>query len=312
MLKNQDLYNDLIGYLGNEPGTGPADEDLRILQAINAAMQDVYTSGPEFVRETRVALRFAQPQTVTFGATQGSTATTGTPFAASMVGCTIRINGEDVDNEIVSPTSVLVPILQGSSSNFSGTVYFDSAQLPPNVIKVSGNVFIDDTPRELKPFQFKENQLWKQYPIWMWDPYCTNRASLIVRSRPAYPVGYWVEPMQANSPASLFSLRLRIWPVPEQPHVVKLIAETSAPQLVLTDLEIGSPTPANILPIPGGLHETVLLPLARFRLSSYPHFLPTKRELVIAEGQTALDNLRKIRPQQQSGATLRPPYFLPR
>ena len=236
-----------------------------------------------------------------------------------MIGCLIRIAGEDTDNEVASNDALMFPIANPGSPTASATVYFHAAQLPDDVVKVAGNVFVGDTYRELKPLPYKENTLYKQHPTFQLDPYYTVHPNVLLQYRIGFPLGYYVERMPTNIPNTLFALRLCLWPVPDTQFTVKFLGERSAPQLQLEDLEIPPPgwTPetepkaSRNVAIPSGLHETTLLPLARMRLSSWPHFLPSKRDFVAADAATALENIRKVRPQTQGGAVLRPPYFVP-
>ena len=310
MLTNQAIYNDLLGYLGIEPGNGAPDTDQRILQDINAALQDIYTNGPDYIRRQRQTARYQAPWQVQIGVTTGSNVTTGTAFTAAQIGCLIRIDGEDVDNEVTGPNSLLNSIV-GTTRTASGTVYCDSVTLPANCIGVEGNCFLDDTARELQPLKFQDKTLFKENPTWAIDPYYVTRSTTFIRSRIGFPEGYYLENCQINT-GSTFGLRMRIWPVPQMPYAVKFMGIMVAPSLALADLEIGAGTPTKTTPIPGNLHETTLLPLARKRLSSYPHFLAEKRPLVLEEAAQALTNLESISPQPQTGAKLRVPYRAPR
>lgn len=312
MLTNQAIYNDLLGYLGHEPGNGAPEEDQAILQAVNGGLQDIWTNGPEFLREKRMALNYPAPTTLTIPTVQGSDKIAGEPFTDRMIGCLIRIAGEDTDNEVASNNSLMFPIVGPSVPTASATVYYHAHKLPHDMIKVSGNVFIGDTYRELKPLPYKENTLYKQHPTFQLDPYYTVHPNVLLQFRIGFPLGYYVERMPVNQPESLFALRLCLWPIPDQQFTIKFLGETSAPQLCLEDLEIARMGGATkTVAIPSGLHETTFLPLARLRLSTYPHFLPSKRELIVAQGATALEGIRKVRPQAQGGAVMRPPYFIP-
>jgi hypothetical protein len=311
MLFNQDLYNDLIGYLGIEPGNGLPDTDNRVLMAMNAGLQKIWTKGPYYLRRQRGACVLPSPQAVTFNVTNNSVTISGnTSYTAQMLGCMVRIQGEPGDNEFVNGTTLLVPITQATGT-VTATVYFNTFTLPPGVTGVSGNVFLDDTAWELQPYFYEDQQMFKQWPRFPVDPYYILQSSLYIRLKVGVPTGYYVVPAQVQT-GPTYSLQLKVWPVPSNQHTITFVQEMGPPKLTLTSLELGNPqpTPTLITPLPGDMHETAWLPLARMALSSYPHFLESKREYVAQESSDALEYLKSLTPQRQSGAQLRPQTFM--
>jgi hypothetical protein len=151
--------------------------------------------------------------------------------------------------------------------------------------------------------------MFKQWPRFPVDPYYILQSSLYIRLKVGVPTGYYVVPAQVQTGPS-FALQLKVWPVPSYQHTISWIQEIGAPKLQLSDLEIGAETPTLITPLPGDLHETAWLPLSRMALSSYSHFLESKRAYVMQESADALDYLKSLTPQRQSGAQLRPQTFL--
>lgn len=314
MLYNLDVYNDLLSYLGHEPGNGAPEENTRILQAYNSALQTIYSDGPYWMRKNKGAAICPAPQQITIGVTNGSvTLANGAQITQRMIGCMIRISGEPGDNEIVDNQTLLVPITQPSGT-VAATVYFNAIVLPATVNSVSGNVFLDDTAWELQSLFYGENQLYKQWPAFPVDAYYTLQTNLYLWVKIGIPTGYYVQPLQKQIGPNWGS-RLMIWPVPNSQRTIKWDLELAAPCLTLDDLEldlIGTNTaPTKAVAIPGGMHESVLMPLARFALSSYPHFLESKRSFITAENATALNKLKQINPRRQNGAQVRPEYFMP-
>jgi hypothetical protein len=318
MLYNLDVYTDLLSYLGNEPGNGSPDEDARILQAYNSALQTLYSKGPYWMRKNKGSAICPAPQQLTLGVINGSVALSdGSQITPRMIGCMIRIQGEPGDNEIVDNATLLVPITQ-PSAQVSATVYFNAVILPSTVNSVAGNVFLDDTAWELQPLFYGENQLYKQWPAFPVDAYYTLQTNLYLWVKIGIPTGYYVQPLQKQVAPS-WGARLMIWPVPNSQRTLKWDQELAAPAVQLADLEIDlinpdgtfSSPPTKSVAIPGGMHESVLLPLARFALSSYPHFLESKRAFITQEYGEALSKLKEINPRRQNGAQIRPEYFRP-
>lgn len=316
MLYNQQIYNDLLGYLGIEPGNGVSTTDERIRQAMNSGLQTIWTKGPYFLRRKKGMAIIKTPQTITIGVTKGSaTLSDGSQVTTDMIGCMVRISGEMGDNEFVDGTTLLAPVSQATSPSVSATVYFNAFTLPANVSSVSGNVFLDDTAWELQPYFYQENQMFKQWPSFPVDPYFVLQSALYIRLKIGVPTGYYVVPLQKQV-APDWKVQLKMWPVPSSQHTLSWEQEENAPNIPLADLEIGDPgqdqpTPTKMLPLPGGYHETAWLPLARMALSSYPNFLEEKRAIVATEAGDALSYLRALTPQRQSGAKLRPQVHLP-
>jgi hypothetical protein len=318
MLYNLDVYTDLLSYLGIEPGNGTPDVNIRIVQAYNAALQTLYAKGPYWMRKNKGAAICPAPQGITIGVTNGSVSLTdGSQITQRMIGCMIRIEGEPGDNEIVDNQTLLVPITQ-PTAEVSATVYFNAVVLPHTVNSVSGNVFLDDTAWELQPLFYGENQLYKQWPAFPVDAYYTLQTNLYLWVKIGIPTGYYVQPLQKQVAPSWGS-RLMIWPVPNSQRTLKWDQELSAPCVTLAELELDlinpdgsySEQPTQAVAIPGGMHEKVLLPLARYELSSYPHFLESKRAFITSQWQEALSTLKEINPRRQSGAQVRPEYFMP-
>jgi hypothetical protein len=166
----------------------------------------------------------------------------------------------------------------------------------------------------LQPLFYKDNQLYKQWPAFPVDAYYTLQTNLYLWIKIGIPTGYYVQPLQKQVGPN-WGFRLMIWPVPNSPRTLKWDQEIAAPSLSLTDLElnlIGTNTaPTKAVAMPGGMHESVLLPLARNALSSYPHFLESKRAFIATEAANALSLLKEINPKRQNGAQIRPEYFMP-
>lgn len=316
MLYNQDIYNDLLGYVGAESGMGPTDTDSVILRAMNKALQTIWTKGPYYLRRKKAMAVIKPPVTITIGVTKGSaTLTDGSQITDDMIGCMIRIGGEPGDNEIVDATTLMAPLTQPTNATVSAVVYFNSITLDIGVTSVAGNVFLDDTAWELQPYFYEDNQMFKQWPSFPVDPYFILQSALYIRLKVGVPTGYYVVPMQKQV-APNFRNQMKMWPVPNCQHTLSWIQEFMAPNLSLADLEIGEPgedqpTPTKILPLPGGLHESAWQPLARMAFSSYPHFLEEKRAFVQTESDEAIQYLKDLTPQRQGGAMLRPQVHLP-
>jgi hypothetical protein len=322
MLPNLLLYQDLLSYLGVEPGNGTPDTDQAIATALNGALQRLYILGPTFLRRNDGRWNVRAPVTINLGVTQGSTALTdGTAITPDMVGCTIRIFGENADNEVVSASQLLAPP-EVATGEVAATVYFDSFTLPANVISVSGKALLNET-WPIWPAEAAGDEFFTQRPYTTGPPnthsYDANpNGYSYYRLRVGVPIYYSVQPLQLQVSPN-FCQRLRIAPMPAGPFTMKWQQECIAPTVAVADLEAAliqpdgtlSAQPSNYILIPGGTHEITLLPLARMELSANPHFLEEKRAFVQSGAADALTILDKMNPQRQLGMQARPDVFLP-
>lgn len=85
---------------------------------------------------------------VSITVTQGSTEIVGGSLSSLAYGRTIRINGDGIDNQIVSSTELLHPYV-GPSGIAQAIIYSDSVTMPEPYSELVGNPRILDTGREL-------------------------------------------------------------------------------------------------------------------------------------------------------------------
>ena len=103
---------------------------------MTAGLQDIFDLGPSEIREKPGGAYLQAPTSVTLTVTQGSTTISSlTTYASWMLGCSIRIAGDDQDNELQSSTKIAVPYT-GTSGSVTATVYGDCIQLDDTVGRV--------------------------------------------------------------------------------------------------------------------------------------------------------------------------------
>ena len=235
------------------------------------------------------------------------------PIPPQAVGCTFRIAGEAMDTKILSydpdtQTGTLQDaITQFSTANGGGTLYFDSFPLDSDVMAVKGNVFLDGTWLELQALQYRQNQLYKEYPNRPIDGYGLQTA-ILDRIRVGRPVGYWIMPGLVQNQA-WYVQNMQVWPMPREMHQIQYDVEVNAPNLLLNDFT-GPNAATTYTPMPATMHETILLPMARIFLAIDPHFQESKRA-VLEPIEAIKERLSKLNPQRQLGAVIRPPYWGP-
>jgi len=148
-----------LGILSLDPST-PVNQPFPIepgdlsdaCQVLSSAIQEAaQESGQEQLNQPGSAFVQA-PAAVTLTATQGSTTVSAfSAFTSWMVGCTIRLAGDDQDNEVLSATQLARPYVGGSASGINGTVWQDSLTLDAGVDHVTGPLVLTQNRLSIKP-----------------------------------------------------------------------------------------------------------------------------------------------------------------
>lgn len=83
------------------------------------------------------------PTSITLTATQGSTTVSAlTTWASWMEGCTVRLNGDTQDNELLSQTQLARPYTGTSGSGITGTMWNDCFTLDDTVERILGPLIL--------------------------------------------------------------------------------------------------------------------------------------------------------------------------
>lgn len=221
----------------------PADARLEILDAINGGLQLLHSLSPHQAKITTGGIYLAAPVTISLGVTQGSAEITGYDFTEDQLYCTIRIDGDDIDNQVIGENEVLHPYT-GETGTVSATVYYDAATVPEPYDEIVGNPRIVETRRELFPFN---------PPAEEW-----------IRRHVCEPRFYHVEPNARNQN-------------PPAPSVIRMDALPGSAyrltaQFTLSPARVSFPdlltSESSELPIRAEYVETYLLPICRGILSS--------------------------------------------
>ncbi len=286
---------------GNGRNTmGLADGDLDdVAAAINGAMQEIFGQGLPFISQRRWAsvLRAPMPITITI-AEQYDTACVITGYQPWMLGCTVQINGDPQQNEIVSPTALLRPHA-GTGGVMSATVWADALALPPYVVSVIEPVEMPLLPF-LQPvsdrFQFRSyNQPFQ--PTSRRGSQGGNYTRYITANKQVgIPVVYLVESFYDETKTDL-PLFLRVNPMPQTAYPITMSVTIKPPTITSQDIDFdnGGSDPLTLLPIEW--HESVLLPVAVQRFSTHPAFKGASSPAeMMRQYQMAFKQLKTRRP----------------
>lgn len=114
---------------------------------ITAALQEIALESASEQLGQPASFYLRAPTTVTLTATQGSkTISALTTYDGTwMPGCTIRINGDTQDNELLNATTLTKPFVGASGSAISATVYHDCLTVGSDVEKIIGPLMLEQS-----------------------------------------------------------------------------------------------------------------------------------------------------------------------
>jgi hypothetical protein len=232
------------------------DDALHLLDAINSGIQQFYALAPSIYKQTSMSGILRAAQDVTLDVTLGSPIFTGYTASYYSKGYTIRIEGDDNDNEIVASNGLLDSYM-GETGTRQATIWGDCLQL---------NTVIDRLTSE--PKLDTGDVLWKDDEYKQWGGFCYPEGWGFRRGLRNRKVGrprrYWIEAVgqsQAGDPAFL----LRVDTLPDQDYRVRLDGELAPRKVTFIDLT----TPV-VLPIDDALVESNVLPICASELTESP------------------------------------------
>ena len=222
--------------------TMPGPAQLDIVDAINAAIGDVFPMLPGHYRRTTcsVTLKTPRTDTFTFNARYDTKLTTS-PFLTAEVGCTVRLGDDQRDNEITGADSVLDGYL-GTALSGTATIYQDAAGIFEVIERINGGVVaekLDGTRTRLT-----HNPELRRY-----------------KRQVGTPTEYRIDPVGAVQGAEPVCL-LRVHPMPDTDYIIRLDAELSSIHVTWAQIQGAG---VNI-PVPQRIVEGALLPIAREKL----------------------------------------------
>ena len=274
-------------------GPGLREGDVEELVAcMNGALQELWDRAPVAVRFARLGIDLHAPTTVTLQVTPESTALSAFGgYEPWMDGCTVRIAGDDCDNELVDGQTLLRPYSgagEAAPVTVTATVFADCASPGAEVtgvvdpIGTCGSVHL---PRLLTRVASRV-----EFESW----------SGMAQKKTGMPEVCLVETRVLPSRSRL-GIRLRVHPMPMEAMLLTYGAMLNAPMMTVADVGTVN-DPGRTFPIPGGWEESVLLPLALQRLSVHPNFAPdSARDEIERQVATARRMMQSAAPQRPAG-----------
>jgi len=285
-----------------------------VANAINGALQELWSKGPAWFKRRELTAALHGPTSVTLmEVAHNSTALTGVMgWEDWMVGCTVRMAGDNYDNEFVSATELLHPY-QGTPkvagfgeipifSDTAATVFGDAITLGPTVGSVLGCVRLADI-RELTPVASR-SEFNRANAYHEGDYGERTLAVQAKRPMPGQPHSYWVDTIySATDSATQPVIRLRVTPLPVASFVLKWDSEIVQPAVEVDNL--GDDTV--VFQLPNESAELILLAYVLQRFTAAPWFKNTDAKPEIArQFQEAKSALYAARPQVKRARKIRP------
>lgn len=271
-----------IGVLSFDPATNANSVGRRAIEAgdvefacacLTGGIEEMLEDGPAALSEKRYSNVLRAPTNVTLDVTNGSaTIANLTTYAAWQIGCTIRIAGDNDDNEIVSSTELLRPYLGATGTGRAAVVYSDAIKLPgtiknvldpvklPNIIPLLGT---SDRERFMRFGQDTPMDAMRQ----------PEYASYILQNKTIGQPAIWMAENAIDTTVAGGNTFLRFNPMPGQAYSVTAKVKVRAPIYTPADIFTSSnydTDPGAVIPVDS--HASIVLPFALMRFTAHPSF----------------------------------------
>jgi hypothetical protein len=217
-----------------------ADGRQELCDAINAAIQRLHDLAPDHSKTGLAVIPIDAPQTVTLDVTAGSVDFTGEIFPESSFYRTIRVSGDDIDNQLSGESTFTHPYA-GATGTVQAVVYSDAVPLPDTIAEIVSNPQILETGDIVR---FAASNPW---------------GSRETRRAIARPEFYWMEPNSRNLNPPAGGVVMRLGSLPDKAYRMECLAVMAPTRIAFTDLL----TPQAALPIRPEHVEAYLYPVAR-------------------------------------------------
>ncbi len=246
----------------NYPGRNAA-----VLEAINGALQELFGKGGPWVRDDDAGDSIYPPTAVTVAVTSGSKSATITGWQSWMAGCTIAIDGAEVDNEIknASATAALKYPYTGTTGTKAATVYHTSVTAADDVLEIVEPVRLDRRPLAPTASPYHQSVLtsyddYGAFPGSQTPMIEVEKVTASAGIPTSFYVHTWVP--DADTPSRI---RMKLTPAPASGGMLDYRVMLAPP--VVTDLEAET-----TLPIPLGFTESIFMPIATMNLMGTSFF----------------------------------------
>lgn len=255
-----------------------APAKLELLDAINGGLQSLHAIAPAHSKITQGSLSLGAPTAVSLALTEGSAAFTGYTVTEEDMYCTVRLDGDAVDNQIIG-TGLLLHPYAGATGTAAGTIYHDACLIPEIYDELLGKPRIIETRRDLE-----------HYPGTV--PDFTYWSERVVREPRFYVVEGNARNQNPVAPAVF-----RTDSLPDRAYRMNVRVKMSPLRVKLTDLASDSTD----VPLREDHVELYLLPVSRGLMALSQHWSDKERvNKAFDAADAARDAYRALAPQYLS------------
>lgn len=267
-----------------------------VIQAMNAALQQISVLGPYEAAKQGRAAYFRAPETLAVSSlTRGGTTCEIADAESYMAGCEIALPGDAERNRIIkiagTTATLQFPHISDTTSG-DATIYYDCAELPTDVITVH------------EPVR-KRNGM----PLTA----VNGRQKLLERTP---DLRYYIESTTAT--AGIPRYRMMLSSAPTSELVIELQARCSLGRVTTADIQGSAPgyaDPNVEVQVPAGFAETIFLPIALDIFFSMPCIVnydiaalknADSVKLIRDQAAAARQMLESMKPQGKKGIKIQP------
>jgi hypothetical protein len=215
-------------------GDLPADDALIVVNALNTALEEVYSKIPSKERRSPDSKDIREPSTAQVDIVNGAKGFAWqigppTPYSnvTDLLGHSVTLGADPKVNRLHRSTELLQPYY-GPNGVITATFYGDAIGFGPDEIHLTGNPHWTELgqahARELRLLD-DPRRLWTHYPF----------LNTVTTGSPEY---WWTEPLLAAERSSRPVWLLRVWPLPAVRGSLSYELEFRSPVLTLEDLTI--------------------------------------------------------------------------
>lgn len=276
-----------------------------VIAAINGALQEYWTVTGIKTRQEAIGALIYAPTSVEVVVAAGSDSGAITGYATWMAGCSIVIDGHDIDNQIRyseddgSEASFKYPY-GGTTGTKTALVYHDCLSIREDVMNVYKPVRVDR--QEIWPIANPDGLSVRTYGDFgshrmSFTPPINARVADTAGTICGYSVDTYACP-QTGAPLN----RMVLSPAAGYAGIIDYQAKVKP-------FHVDSLSSTSPLPIPNEFVESILMPMARKRLATSPFFRNTDAVVGIESAyQIALTGAKALDPQTDTDVRMRPIY----
>lgn len=249
---------------------GLEDQDIPdVVTCLQGSLEEIFTLMPSGLVEREVGGVLRPGASVTVSVTNYSAACTLSGYATWMLGCTIRIPGDDLDNRLISSTQLLRPFM-GSTGSVGATVYGDCIPVAATYCQVIEPVKIPCRPKLQMMGSREEFNIYTDFP---------RHGVYGLANKSIGEPRAWLADFESLGSAQA-SLYLRVNPMPGLVYALTFVGRIAPPTITAANI-YNSGTPDTDPGVSSFLPNasSTLLAFALQRWTAHPSFSADSQQL---------------------------------